>query len=70
MSTLARQLSSGETMVFDKSTRDLFIVVKGQSAKNIEEAQKLHSQGKAMKLDKSQLSAINSALSHIVLLGA
>lgn len=69
MSTLSRHLSSGETMIFDKSTRDLFIVAKGQSAKTVAEAQKLHTQGKAMKFDKSQLGAINSALSHIVLLG-
>jgi hypothetical protein len=57
-------------MVFDKATRDLFIVAKGHPAKNIEDAQKLHSQGKALKFDKSQLNVINSALSHIVLLGA
>jgi hypothetical protein len=70
MAAIIRQISSGETMVFDKTTRDLYIVSKGHPAKSIEDAQKLHSQGKATKFDKSQLGAINSALSHIVLLGA
>jgi alpha-ketoglutarate-dependent taurine dioxygenase len=34
------------------------------------EARKLHSQGNAMRFDKSQLATLNSALSAIVLLGA
>lgn len=70
MSAMTRQLGSGETMVFDKTKRELFIVPKGHSAKSIEEAEKLHAKGHAMKFDKAQLGAINSALSHIVLLGA
>ena len=70
MATITRQLGSGETMVFDKSTRELFIAAKGHPAKTLDEARALHSQGKAQKFDKSQLSAINAALSHIVLLGA
>jgi hypothetical protein len=70
MSALTRQLATGETMVFDKVKRDLFIVQKGNPAKTLEEAEKLYAQNKALKFNKSQLGSINSALSHIVLLGA
>ena len=69
MSTLVRQLGSGETMIFDKAKRELFIVSKGERATTIGDARKLHSEGRASMFTKSQLGAINSALSHIVLLG-
>jgi hypothetical protein len=70
MSTIVRQLSSGETMVFDKNKRELYLVHKGHSANSVEDAEILHSKGSASKFDKSQLGALNQALSHIVLLGA
>jgi hypothetical protein len=69
MSTLVRELATGETMIFDKNKRELFIVPKGERAATIEDAKKLHTSGKASVFTKSQLGAINSALSHIVLLG-
>jgi hypothetical protein len=70
MAILVRKLSSGESIVFDKDSRELFILAKGHSGTSLDEARKLHSQGKAMRFDKSQLATLNSALSAVVLLGA
>lgn len=76
MSMLVNDLSTGDVMVFDKEKRDLYLIPKRSADqwheakdKSIHFARRLVDQGAAKHFDKGALATLQSALSHIVLLG-
>ncbi|HKH35701.1 MAG TPA: hypothetical protein VKA82_00755 [Rubrobacter sp.] len=73
---LQRQLSTGDVLVFDEDTRDLFLIDSqfAETWDNTESdpkaaAQRMVEQGQARYFDREMLGRIQAAFSNIVMLG-
>jgi hypothetical protein len=76
MAMLVSDLSTGDVMVFDKETRDLYLIPKAHAKqwhdakdKSVHVAKQLAEHGSAKHFDKTALASLQAAMSHIVLLG-
>ncbi len=76
MAALINKLSTGDVMVFDKDTRDLYLIPKKNVSewtrakkKSVQAAKQLAARGIAQRFDVKALATLQAALSHIVLLG-
>ena len=76
MSLYVRVLASCDLAIFDRSTKDLYIVPEehraalDESERNIHVLKKMVESGKAKHFDRSSLEAISELLAKVVLLGA
>ncbi len=73
MEFLVKKLSTGDVMVFDKKTRELFLIPPQHAAewekgteKTAQFAQELAKRGQGMHLTKHNLDVLQSALAHII----
>jgi hypothetical protein len=72
MDTISRTIPSGETVIFDKTNRDLYIIDKGHAGGDVttEAAHKLVSSGKAQHYNREAVERLHHALAVVILLGA
>lgn len=73
---LSAKLTTGDVMVFDKGTRNLFLVdathATGIELESVDlaDVETLVREGHAQQFDRAALERLQDALSHVVLLGA
>jgi hypothetical protein len=70
METINRTIPSGETVIFDKKNRDLYIITPGHGtgALTPDAARQLAAAGKAEHYDKAAVERLHHALSVVILL--
>lgn len=75
MSVLVQKVSTGDTIVFDKETRDLVLIdrsesesLKGKQSIDMRVALSLAKKGRAQHFDRHALAKIQAALAGVVLL--
>lgn len=72
MATIARTLSTGDHLVFDDESRELYLIPEGKSEqppKSVDEARRFVEAGVGQRFDRETLQRVHHALEAIVLLG-
>ncbi len=74
MAVIAKKLSTKNTLVYDDSTHDLYLIDPNKrdpsSSENILQfAHRLSQTGQALRLNQTQVNRLNDATQHIAILG-